>query len=103
MQTDVNMVEVAFNYEEPVYVIAGFMNSALTSVYWVSGNGDGSCSVSATDFGLLLDNEQSISCEVELPPDVADKGVLFWFVSGTRVVDMDWMNGAYTLQFYQLP
>jgi hypothetical protein len=101
--TDDRIVEVAFNYEAPVYVVAGFMNSALTSIYWVSGNGDGSCSVSATDFGMLLDNEQSISCEVELPPDVADNGVLFWLVSGTPVTALDWINGAYTLQFYQLP
>jgi hypothetical protein len=100
MRINGSIVELTFNYEAPVYVVAGFMDSALTTIYWVTED-NGSCTVSTSDFQMLLSNEQSISCRVSLPVNIATNGILFWFVSGTPVDTIDWFTASYLLQFYQ--
>jgi hypothetical protein len=92
---------VCFNYSSRVDAVVGFMNSEMTKVYWLNRS-DSTCSVSMS-FDMVLDNERRFFCnDVELPSDVLDEGVVFWFVTSDAMEDVDWLGGPYELRFYSL-
>ena len=94
-------MNVNFNYDAPVEVIVGVMDTGFTSVQWLTS----SCALQ-TDYAQAATNAQNLSCsDVSLPSNALDHGWVFWLVAPTASVDMTsdawWTSGAYELSWYE--
>jgi hypothetical protein len=89
---------ICFNYTSSVDAVVGFADSEFDTIYWLNRSGS-DCSVAMVG-SMVLDFSSTMSCEVELPDDVLDGGVVFWFVSPVSFENVDWDNGPFEIGYY---
>jgi hypothetical protein len=76
------------------------MDKNFENIHWITGS-SGECSISP-NFGMVLNNGESISCDVTIPEILLDHGIVYWLVSGVPLEEIDWENTPYRLLMYYI-
>jgi hypothetical protein len=92
-------VSISFNYTRQVNILVGIMTADFMQMQWLTAGADG-CQFSA-DF-VTIANVTEVSCSGAAVPPGYEDGWLFWMVTEEALADLDWVNGAYDLLFYQI-
>ncbi len=83
---------MSFKYQQPVDILAGFASCDFNKMYWLNPS---SCNMGEA-FSWLA-RKKVLSCPLVSLPEA--NGYLFWLVSPVEIINLDFENGAYMLQF----
>ena len=83
---------ISFKYQQPVDILAGFASCDFNKMYWLNPS---SCNMGEA-FSWSA-RKKVLSCPLVPLPE--DNGYLFWLVSPVEIINLDFSNGAYLLQF----
>lgn len=89
--------EIRFNYTRAVNALVGIISSDWTDIWWLHED----CSLDKK-YALAVRGGECLECTVSLSGIEMNNGFVFWLITESSLLNLDWGNGIYELLFYKI-